>query len=118
MRKLPYLVAAAAIGGMALTAGPSFANPLAGGLTNGITMAAELDDGLVQKVHRWHCSRRFGWYRGHKRWHRHWRACDDYDDYGHYGGPNVSFGVFIGDDDDHDGRRFKKKRRFKKYKKY
>jgi hypothetical protein len=107
MNKLPLLAAAAAISGLAFTAGPSSASPLAGGLTNGTL--PELNEGLVQKVHGWHCRKRYGWYHHHKYWHRHRRACDDYDDYDDYsygyspygygypygygfGGPSIVFG--------------------------
>jgi hypothetical protein len=82
MRKLPLLMAAAAIGALGFTAGPSMASPLAGGLTNGTL--PELNEGPVQKVHGWHCRKRYGWYRGHKYRHRHRRACDDYNDYDDY----------------------------------
>jgi hypothetical protein len=82
MRKLPLLAAAAAISGLAFAAGPSVASPLAGGLTNGSLPG--LNEGLVQKVHGWHCRKRYGWYHGHKYWHRHRRACGDYDDYDDY----------------------------------
>jgi len=82
MRKLPLFMAAAAIGALGFAAGPSMASPLAGGLTGG-TMP-QLNEGLVQKVHGWHCRKRYGWYHGHKYWHRHRRACDDYDDYDDY----------------------------------
>jgi hypothetical protein len=80
MRKLSCLVAAAAISGLMLAAGPASASPLAGSLTSGAaTVPSFSDDGLVQKVHRWHCRKRYGWFRGHKRWHRHRKACYDYD---------------------------------------
>jgi hypothetical protein len=108
MRKLPLFMAAAAIGAFGLSAGPSMASPLAGGLTGGT--AAELNEGLVQKVHGWHCSRRYGWYHHHKYWHRHRRACADYNDYSYdyspyayggypYGGYPYAYGFgapFIG----------------------
>jgi hypothetical protein len=101
MRKLPLLAAAAAISGLAFAAGPSAASPLTGGLTNGNLPV--LNEGLVQKVHGWHCRRRYGWYHGHKVWHRHRRACyDDYDDYDYgyhpysYGYPYAYGGPFIG----------------------
>jgi hypothetical protein len=88
MRKLPLLMAAAAIGALGFTAGPSMASPLAGGLTNGTL--PELNEGLVQKVHGWHCRKRYGWFRGHKYRHRHRRACDDYyDDYSYGYSPYV-----------------------------
>jgi hypothetical protein len=109
MHKLPYVIAAAAIGGLALTAGPSLASPLAGGLSGGSTIPTELDEGLVQKVHSWHCKRRWSKRLG---WHRHRRACG-YSYYPYYA-PSFSFGLFIDDD---DGRRHKRKfRRSKKRK--
>jgi hypothetical protein len=104
MRKLPYLVAAVAISGLALSAGPGSASPLAGGLANG--SVTELNEGLVHKVHRWHCRARKGWYRGKYRWHRHRRACRDYDDY-YYPRPGISFYFY----DDDDGRRGKRTRK-------
>jgi hypothetical protein len=122
MHKLSCFVAAAAISGFALAATPASAGPLASGVMTGVANAAALDEGLVHKVHRWHCRKRYGWFRGDKRWHRHWRACDD--DYGyyhpgyHYGYPGYGFGVpffsfsFYDDDDGH--RR--KHRHYRKYK--
>jgi hypothetical protein len=105
MRKLPLLMAAAAIGALGFTAGPSMASPLAGGLINGTL--PELNEGLVQKVHGWHCRKRYGWYHGRKYRHRHRRACYDdyYDDYSYgyspygygypyaygFGGPFIGF---------------------------
>jgi hypothetical protein len=83
MRKLPSIVAAAAISGLALTS-PAVASPLAGGLAEGAGIP-QLSEGLVQKVHGWHCRARRGWYHGHRYWHRHRRACYDYDDYDDYG---------------------------------
>ena len=116
MRKLPTLFTAAALSGLALFAVPSSAGPLASGLTTGSAATSLMDDGLVQKVHRWHCRKRFGWYRGHKRWHRHRRACYD-DDYGYYQ-PGYSYGYgvpffafsFDDDDDNHHRRRFHRRR--------
>jgi hypothetical protein len=107
MRKLPYLIATAALSGLALSAAPASASPITSGLANG-NVPAVSEDGLVQKVHRWHCRKRYGWFRGHKRWHRHWRACDDYSL--RYGVPTFGFSIFI-DDDDHDRKRFRKKRK-------
>jgi hypothetical protein len=83
MRKLPCIIAAAALSGLTLGS-PAVANPLAVGLAGGSTAVTELNEGLVQKVHGWHCRARKGWYHGHKRWHRHRRACYDYDDYDDY----------------------------------
>jgi hypothetical protein len=108
MRKLSYVFAIAA-------------GPLAGGLAGAESMAA-VGGNLVQKVHSWHCRKRYGWYRGHKRWHRHSRACyesyDYYDDYYPYpfvyGGPFFSFYF---DDDDHHRRRHHR-RHYRKRKHY
>ena len=72
MRKIPYLLAAAAISGFALSATPGIASPLAGGLTSGNVTVPEASEGLVQKVHRYHCRKRYSHRRG---WHRHRRAC-------------------------------------------
>lgn len=109
MRTLTYAFAVAALSSLALGAGPTSASPLASGLGSGNAAIPEVSDGLVQKVHGWHCRRRFGWYRGDKYWHRHRRACH-YGYHPYYGGPVVSFGLFF-DDDDRDRRRH---RRYKK----
>ena len=124
MRKLPLLFTAAALSGLAVLAGPSSAGPLASGFTPGSAATALMDDGLVQKVHRWHCRKRLGWFRGDKRWHRHRRACDNgyHSGYGHpgygYGHPGYGFGVvpffsfsFHDDDDNHHRRRYYKRRK-------
>jgi hypothetical protein len=100
MRSLPYLIAAAAISGLALSAAPSSASPLASGLTSGNATLPEISEGLVQKVHGYHCRKRFGWYRGDKYWHRHPRACHySYRSrpyhYG-FGAPFVGFSFGIG----------------------
>jgi hypothetical protein len=118
MRKLPYLFAAAAVSGLALLASPGSANPLASGLTTGSATLPILDEGLVQKVHGWHCRKRWTRRRG---WHRHRRACYD-DDY-YYGYPGYGFGVpFFSfsffDDDDHRHRRHHKRRFKRKHKSY
>jgi hypothetical protein len=111
MRSLPYMIAAAAVSSLALTAAPSSASPLAGGLTGGATVP-EMNESLVQKVHGWHCRAKKGWYRGDRYWHRHRRACRDYSyryqPY-YYGAP--SFGLFFNFDDDDGRRRHKGKRR-------
>ena len=99
MRKLPYLIAAAAISGLAFTANPGMASPLAGGLSSGSAANPELNEGLVQKVHGRHCKRRYGWFRGDKRWHRHRRACHYGYRYYHpyaYGAPFIGFSFGIG----------------------
>jgi hypothetical protein len=90
MRNLKYMVAAAALGSIVALPQASSAGPLPGGLLAGSSTPA-LDDGLVQKVHGYHCRKRKGWYHGHRVWHRHYRAChrsyyddDDYYDNGYY----------------------------------
>ena len=106
MRRVPYLFAAAAVAGLAFTANPGAASPLASGLSSGAGTVPEVNEGLVQKVHSWHCrkrwSKRFGW-------HRHRRACGY--SYYPYGAPFLSFGLFFGDDDRHHRRHFRKHRR-------
>jgi hypothetical protein len=84
MRKVPYLLVAAAISSLAFAAAPSSASPLSSGLATGNTTLPTVNEGLVQKVHGWHCKRKFSNRRG---MHRHRRACrhyDDYDDYDDY----------------------------------
>jgi hypothetical protein len=75
MRRIQYLIAAAAISGLALSASPGSASPLASGLTGGNATLPEISEGLVQKVHGYHCRKKWSERRG---WHRHRRAC-------HYG---------------------------------
>jgi hypothetical protein len=104
MRKLPYLFAAAALGGLALSISPGSASPLASGLAAGVGVP-ELNEGMVQKVHGWHCRKRYGWYHGHKYWHRHRRACDDYDYRYSPGYATPFFGFYF----DNDGRRHRRK---------
>jgi hypothetical protein len=98
------LFAAAVIGGLALSAGPGSASPLAGGLATGPSTVPQITDGLVQKVHGWHCRKRYGWYRGHKWWHRHRRACDDYSYH-----PGIGLNLYFFDDDGHRHKRRKHK---------
>jgi hypothetical protein len=111
MRKLSAFIAAAALGGLAIAATPASASPLASGVVTGNTALPVLDESLVQKVHGWHCRKRFGWYRGDKYWHRHRRACRNYDYHPGYGigVPFFSFS-FYDDDDDHRRRRSKHRR--------
>jgi hypothetical protein len=131
MRKLTSLLAIATIGGLASLASlslPSQAGPVAAGLAGAQVTVPAMSDDLVQKVHRYHCRKRYGWYRGHKRWHRHRRACyDDYDHYGGYGGyhgyggypyvglPFFSFQFFDDDDDHHWRRRHHRHRHHRKW---
>jgi hypothetical protein len=110
MKRLFYVLASVAIGGVAMYAPPVSASPLAGGSVGG--NSSEISEGLVQKVHGWHCRRKFGWYRGDKYWHRHRKACYSSR---YYGAPTFGFGMFIDDDDDHHGRRHHFKRKKKGY---
>lgn len=95
MRNLKYLCTAAALGSLMLFPQTSSAAPFGSALGAAGQAAPVVADGLVQKVHGWHCYKRRGWYHGHRVWHRHRRACykqryydDDYDDdyynYGYY----------------------------------
>ena len=120
MRSLKYLLAAAAIGGIMALPQTSSASPLASGLGIANSGTPAIADGLVQKVHGWHCSRKWSKRLGK---HRHRKACyqrrryydDDYyyNDYSYgYGYPSYGYAVpfpfFFGfnfDDDDHHGRR-------------
>jgi hypothetical protein len=88
---------------------------VAAGLAGAKTMIPAVGENSVQQVHGWHCRKRYGWYRGHKYWHRHWRACED-DDYSYYN-PYAFYGApffFYFDDDDGHKRRRHKHRRYKK----
>ena len=95
MRKVSYLLAAAAVSSLAFAAVPSSASPLSSGLATGNTTLPAVNEGLVQKVHGWHCKRKFSNRRGN---HRHRRACrpyDDYDDYDYgYGGYAPYYGGY------------------------
>jgi hypothetical protein len=97
MRKIPYLIAAAAISGFALSATPGIASPLAGGLTGGNVTVPEASEGLIQKVHGYHCRKRYSHRRG---WHRHRRACHysyRYRPYRYgFGAPFVAFSFGFG----------------------
>lgn len=97
MEKLPYVLAAAVLSSLALSASPSSASPLGSGFANA-TMA-EVHENRVQKAHGRHCRKRYGWFRGHKWWHRHWRACRYYD-------PAIGL---VDDDEDDDGLSRSKK---------
>jgi hypothetical protein len=95
MRNLKYLLTAAALGGLVALPQPSSASPLSGGLASAGSATSEITDGLVQKVHGYHCGKRKGWYSGYRRWHSHWRACKrryyDDDDYSSYYRPRRSY---------------------------
>jgi hypothetical protein len=121
MRKLSYLFAATALYSLTLLINPISASPLASGLTD--ATLPEVYKGRVQKVHNWHCRKRYGWFHGEKGWHRHWRACWYYD-------PGIAT---VDDDEDEDGelkstkhtistkhanhKKSKKHKKFKKRKK-
>jgi hypothetical protein len=91
MHKLSYLLVAAAIGGFAISAGPGSANPLISKMTGPNASVPEVSDGLVQKVHGWHCGRKWSKRLGR---HRHRRACYD-NDYS-YGHPGYGYGYGYG----------------------
>ena len=91
MRHLPYLFAVAAISSLALTSSSSGGSPLRG-LASGSSTVTEFADSNVQKVHRWHCQRRKGWYKGKSRWHRHPKACGDYEYEHSYRHPGYNWG--------------------------
>ena len=78
MHKQKFLMASLAVGALLSWANAAEASPLRLGLASGASVS-QLERGLVEKVHRWHCQRRKGWDRGKTRWHRHPRACRDYD---------------------------------------
>jgi hypothetical protein len=97
MQKLPYVFAAAVFCSLALSASPSSAIPLVNGFAR--APVSEVHEDRVQKVHSWHCHKRYGLYRGHKWWHQHWLACQ------YYGPTNR----FVDDDEDNDGHLKSKK---------
>jgi len=81
MRYWRYFLAAAVLGGATTLSHTSWADPLAASLAVGSKGASA--DNLVLEVHGWHCSRKKGWYKGDRVWHRHRRACQEtlvYDD--------------------------------------
>ena len=79
--------------------------------------SVDAGDSLVQKVHGWHCRRRYGWVRhchdgychAHRRWHRHRRACVRYYPRSYYYGPGYYYGPRI-----YIGPRYYRKRRFRR----
>src|SRR5215211_1743993 len=99
MRNLRYFFTAAAVSAAMVLPQTGAASPLATSLAAAGSAGPLIADSLVQKVHSWHCSKKKGWYKGSKIWHRHRQACyetqdyddDDYnDDYGYYRpSPNV-----------------------------
>ena len=119
MRNLKYVLTATAIGGLlGAVALPSSAAPL---ISTGMKAMPYHAEPLVHKIHGWHCRKRYGWYHGHKYWHRHRRACydDDYDAYDDYDGyssyspyyayPFPYFSFYYDDDRHHRHHRHKKK---------
>lgn len=81
MRCSSYFFAAALLGGVITFPHTGWANPLATSLAFGSKGASA--DNLILDIHGWHCSRKKGWYKGDKVWHRHRRACSEtlvYDD--------------------------------------
>jgi hypothetical protein len=79
MAKLTSLFATVTMGILLFSADPLFASPLGKAVQTGDRVAFDLENGLLQKVHRWHCERRKGWYKGKRTWHRHRRACRNRD---------------------------------------
>jgi hypothetical protein len=81
MRKLEYLLAAAALGSFVALPQSSTASPLAGGLTSARSATSGITDSLIKKVHGYHCENRKGRYGGETSWHSHPEACNDDEDY-------------------------------------
>lgn len=104
MRQLPYLFAAAAISGLALSASPGSASPLASGLGSGTL--PEASEGLVQNVHYRTCRIVKYWDDGElvreRRCYRHRHRPRVF-----FGAPFVGLHFNFGDDDD---RRWKSRR--------
>jgi hypothetical protein len=120
MRKLAYTFAIAAVSGLTSFAASTLAMPVTSGVVSDGAVLIMDGDGLVQKVHGFHCKRKRGPFNRTYGLHRHFRACDRYDDsyydypydrpyYGHYpyrrpyyygGFPFITFGFGgFGDDD-------------------
>jgi hypothetical protein len=96
MRKAPYLLAMAAISGLALMAPSSSASPLTSGLASGSATLHTLNEGLVEKVQAWSCQeKRRDMTLEQRRFCDGYDYDDDYDDYGPhygYGYPGDSYG--------------------------
>ena len=66
-----------------------------------VTNDVEVGRSLVQRVHGWHCAKRYGWVRhrhgskihSHRRSHRHGRACVRYYDDAYYRAPYIYYGT-------------------------
>jgi hypothetical protein len=82
MRNLRHLMTAAVMGAGMVLPQTGWAGPLATSLAATGSTTPVIADSLIQKVHGWHCSKKKGWYKGEKVWHRHRRACyqTQYDD--------------------------------------
>jgi hypothetical protein len=105
MRKLINAIAITAVSGLTSFAASGSAAPISGWVSGGAVPTLD-SDGLVQKVHGWHCRKRYGWYRGREYRHRHWQACD-----GYYGGcPGSFFGFYCGNGHDYDRPKRRKKK--------
>jgi hypothetical protein len=76
MRKAPFMLAAVAVIGIAFAATPGSASPLASKAAVSHTALPAFNEGLVQKVHGWHCKKQWSKRLG---WHRDKRACDGTD---------------------------------------
>jgi hypothetical protein len=106
MRHLPYLFAAAAISGLALSANPGAASPLTGGLASGIASLPTVSDDLVQNVRHRRICRVVRYY---DEWDDEWireRRCyrPSHRPRAFFGAPFVGLHFNFGDDDD---RRWK-----------
>jgi hypothetical protein len=87
MRYWRYLFAAAVLGGVIVVPQTGSAGPLLASLAATASKTPLIANSLIQKVHGWHCSRKKGWYKGDRVWHRHRRACNEsqvYDDDDYY----------------------------------
>jgi hypothetical protein len=81
MRYPRHLFIAAAVGGVILLPHAGSASPLMTSLAAAGATTPLFVDSPIQKVHGWHCSRKKGWYKGDRVWHRHRRACYETQDY-------------------------------------
>src|SRR5687768_9127265 len=79
MRYWRYFFAAAVLGGALTLPHTGWAGPLATSLATNFKGTSV--DNLILEVHGWHCSRKKGWYKGDRIWHRHRRACNETQDY-------------------------------------
>ena len=92
--------------------GSSSALPVSSGLRH----QGNASGSPIQKVHGWHCRRRYGWVRHchrrychtHKKWHRHRGACYR----GYYYGPSIYIGP------SYYPRRYRRYRGYRRYRRY